>query len=155
MAVTDEHDLGAPGFGVDEEPSELAGTHHRGFIDHDDGAVSQRGGLGAVKVPKQPVKRRRRDARAALELGGGPGCERAADDPERERLACAGDAFHSLYPVTGAAQPPQHAALFGAQRRAGRDHPANDGAVDDGAFTSAAGAPKRAGRARPPASPVS
>ncbi len=48
--VTDEYDLRVGLGGVVEEPGELAGSDHGGFVDDDDVAIGQPGCVGTVEV---------------------------------------------------------------------------------------------------------
>ena len=80
VVVTDQDDLGVGAAGVVDEPCELAGADHGGFVDHHDRAAGEAGLGVAVERAEEAVEAARRDPGIGLELGGGAGGERAADD---------------------------------------------------------------------------
>ena len=80
VVVTDQDDLGVGAAGVVDEPCELAGADHGGFVDHHDRAAGEAGLGVAVERAEEAVQAARRDPGIGLELGGGAGGEGASDD---------------------------------------------------------------------------
>src|SRR5207244_2114800 len=81
VVVADEDDLGAVAPGVVEEPGELAGADHGRFVDDEDAAGREAGGVGPFEVGQESGQGGGGDAGAVLEFGGGPGGEGGAEHP--------------------------------------------------------------------------
>ena len=77
LRIADENDLRSGPLGVVECASEHACADHPGFVDHEHGVGFHR---RPVEPSQQSRQRRGRDAGGRLELGGGAGGERGADD---------------------------------------------------------------------------